>query len=654
MSFLKLKQTRSSDLEKGSTLDNVKDKLDLTTFRPTWRDHVVSFRQAFRDIHAAHPRGFWMLLAVQMCGAPLAVLKVYALKRMTDNFASSAWLWWALSFGAVVLLSNVFHNVSRYQEAGLRFRFERYRQDTVMSFTDRLRFSILEDQTYQAFMTTFNTKQHVVVEFPMILMRLVGSIFSLLGLIGAMITYFPWLSIVFVAGSVLVSVFLGSRAAKKHHSLIDFQSREGRQCRLSENIFSQPTWLLCIKMIGLSDELLNRWRSLTGILLDRRLADTRASRATYVVGHVFAVLGFVAGIVMIRLSTDFPLAAVSTLVVFVSTYQQFISTAESVTESLQWFQREAKYVAFLPRVFAMETEARDGKEVVGVEELQFVNVNFRYPDAAMDVLSDVAFVVRRGERLAILGDNGAGKSTLLKLLMGAYEPTGGSILINGTDMSKIQAVSLRGRLACQQQDSFMYFGTAKSIVTDANTGRSFDPDRYALALHVSGWGEDKLAHKLTKGLPEKEGMEPVDRYDEVKIGRYYHMPEDKPLGLSGGETKTFNTAQVLYREADIHWLDEPDASLDASHEVQFRERLSGIKDGRTYVITSHRLSIAAYVDRIIFMRKGRIVEDGTPDELMARKGPFYEAFMQQFGPYLKIARPHLALFLTDESSTRSN
>ena len=632
-------------------MDKVKENLDLTTFKPTWRDHLVSFKQAVRDIHAAHPRGFWMLLAVHACGAPLAVLKVFVLKRMTDGFASASWLWWVLAFGAAVFTDRAVYNAARYLEIGLKFHFERYRQQTMMAFTDRLRFSVLEDQTYQAFMATYNTKQSVAVEFPMVLLRLLGAAITLLGLFGAMMKYFPWLSIVFVAGAVLVGAIMSARAAKSHHSLVDFQSREGRQCRMTENIFSQPTWLLCIKMIGLSDEILTRWSKLTDVLLGRRLADTRATRATYVAGNVFTVAGFVAGIAMIRLDANSMTDAISVLVVFIATYQQFMGIAETVTECLQWFQREARYVAFLPRIFAMETEAREGKEITRVDDLKFVNVSFRYPDAAMDALTDVTFTVRRGERLAVLGDNGAGKSTLLRLLIGANEPGKGSILINGEEISKIRADTLRNRLACQQQDAFPYFGTAKSIVLDANSGKLDDSERFALALHVSGWGD--LAPKLTKGLPVKEGVEPIDRLDEVKIGRYYHMPEDKPLGLSGGEMKTFNTAQVLYREADIHWLDEPDASLDASHEVQFRERLAAIDDGRTYVITSHRLSIAAYVDRIIFMRGGRIVEDGTPAELMARKGPFYEAFMRQFGPYWKLVHPHLQMCVSDAAAISS-
>ncbi len=620
-------------------MDNTNSSLDLASFKPTWHDHLVSFKQAVRDIHAAHPRGFWMLLAIHACGAPLAVLKVYVLKRMTDGFASSTWLWWVLVFGGVVFLDRAIYNALRYLEIGLRFRFERYRQQIMMAFTDRLRFSVLEDQTYQAFMATFNTKQNVVVEFPMVLMRLLGAVFTILGLIGAMIKYFPWLSIVFMVGSVVAGVIMSARAAKCHHSLVDFQSREGRQCRMGENMFSQPTWLLAIKMIGLSDEILKRWITLTAMLLDRRLADTRATRATYVAGNIFTVAGFVAGIVMIRLGAGSTAEAISVLVVFISTYQQFIGIAETLTDSLQWFQREARYVAFLPRIFAMETEVLTGKEIECIDDLKFVAVSYRYPDAPEDALTDVSFTVRRGERLAVLGDNGAGKSTLLRLLIGANEPTRGSILVNGEEISKLRATSLRDRLSCQQQDAFPYFGTAKSIVLDANTGKSTDSKRYALALHVSGWGD--LAPKLTRGLPAKAGVQAIDRMDEVKIGRYYHMPEDKPLGLSGGEMKTFNTAQVLYRDADIHWLDEPDASLDASHEIQFRERLAGIKDGRTYVITSHRLSIAAYVDRIIFMRAGRVVEDGTPAELMARKGPFYHAFMKQFAPYWRVANPHL-------------
>jgi len=635
-------------------LENSKDKFDLSTFSPTWRDHLVSFWQALRDIKQAHPRGFWMLIGAHALSTPFAILKVYTLKRMTDAFSGSGWHWWVLAFAATILFDKALYNVSRYLELGLRFRFERHRQQTMMEYTDRLRFSVLEDQSYQAFMATFNTKQHVVVEFPMILLRLLGSVFSMLGLLGAMVKYFPWASIVFLTLSILVSVVLGARAAKRHHSLIDFQSREGRKCRMSENVFSQPTWLMSIKMIGLSDELLNRWRDLTAVLLGKRLSDTRGNRGTYVVGSALTILGFVAGIVMIRIGSPFPGAAISTLVVFISTYQQFIGIAESVTESVQWFLREAKYVAFLPKVFAFDTEAREGQKVERVDAIRFVDVTFRYPDAAVDALSRVSFAIRRGERVAILGDNGAGKSTLLRLLMGAYEPTGGTILVNGIEMSKILCSSLRSRLSCQQQDAFPYFGTAKSIVTDANAGRPYDAERYSLALSVSGWGDSDMARKLTKGLPEKPGADPIERYDEVKIGRYYHMPEDKPLGLSGGEAKTFNTAQVLYREADIHWLDEPDAQLDAAHEVRFRERLAAIDDGRTYVITSHRLSIAAYVDRIVFMREGSVVEDGTPAELMARKGAFYEAFMRQFGPYLKLARPHLGLFLSESSDSRTN
>lgn len=632
-------------------MDNTTENLDLAAFKPTWRDHLVSFKQALRDIHAAHPRGFWTLLAAHACSTPLAVLKVYVLKRMTDDFASPGWVWWVLAFGAAIFLDKALYNAARYMEIGLKLRFERYKQEAVMAFTDRLRFSVLEDPAYQTFMTIFNTKQQVVVEFPMVLMRLMGAAFTLLGLLGAMIKYFPGLAILFLAGSVLVGVIMSARAAKSHHSLIDFQSREGRQCRMSENIFAQPQWLLAIKMIGLSNELLTRWRTLTSVLLGRRLAESRATRATYVAGNVFTVAGFISGIVMIHVDTAFPLAAISTLVVFISTYQQFMGISESVTESLQWFQREARYVAFLPKIFAMETEVGNGKKVTKVEEIQFVNVSFRYPDAAENALTDVTFAVRRGERLAVLGDNGAGKSTLLRLLIGAYEPTKGSILVNGDDVSKIQAVSLRDCLSCQQQDPFYYFGTAKSMVLDANTGRPYDEDRYTMALRVSGWGD--MAPKLIKGLPPKPDVDPVDRLHEVKIGRYYHMPEDKPLGLSGGEVKTMNTAQIMYREADIYWLDEPDASLDAAHEVQFRERLSTVEDGRTYVITSHRLSIAAYVDRIIFMRGGRIVEDGTPAELMARKGPFYEAFMRQFSPYWKLVHPHLQMCVSDAAAISS-
>jgi ABC-type multidrug transport system fused ATPase/permease subunit len=214
--------------------------------------------------------------------------------------------------------------------------------------------------------------------------------------------------------------------------------------------------------------------------------------------------------------------------------------------------------------------------------------------------------------------------------------------VDGSEISKPRALKLRDRLSCQQQDPFFYFGTAKSVVLDANTGKEDDPDRFKLALQVSGWEE--TASKLLKGLPFKEGAALLDRLDDIKIGRYFHLPEDKPVGISGGELKTMNTAQVLYREADMYWLDEPDAALDAAREVEFRERLRDIKDGRTYVITSHRLSIAAYVDRIIYLREGRVLEDGTPAELMARKGAFYAAFMKQYEPYRMVAESHAQFF----------
>jgi ATP-binding cassette, subfamily B, bacterial len=266
----------------------------------------------------------------------------------------------------------------------------------------------------------------------------------------------------------------------------------------------------------------------------------------------------------------------------------------------------------------MELDVRQGgdRELGGPpERIRVDRVSFRYPSSEHDVLKNVSFTIKRGQRIAIVGENGAGKSTLIKIMSGLYAPSSGSVQLDGVDLREFSLDSWHKQLAVLQQDYLSYsFATARDNITFGKVTRPFDEDAFNSAIDKAEARE--FLERLPKG---------VDSYVSPWMA---HPDGTNGMDLSGGQWQRLALARNFYRQAPIIILDEPTSAIDALAESRIFNHLFA-DESQTLIIISHRLTTIERADVILMLKAGRIVERGTADELIAKRGEFYTMFESQ-------------------------
>jgi ATP-binding cassette subfamily B protein len=242
------------------------------------------------------------------------------------------------------------------------------------------------------------------------------------------------------------------------------------------------------------------------------------------------------------------------------------------------------------------------------------HVSFQYPTGARKVLEDVSLSIRPGEVVALVGENGSGKTTLVKLLCRLYDPTGGTITIDGMDLRRFETAALRREFSVLFQDYAQYHLTARENIWFGNTALPPDHERVVAAARDSG------ADDVIRGLPK--GYETI-------LGKLFEDGEE----LSIGEWQKVALSRAFLRDAQIIILDEPTSSLDAKAEYTIFQNFRKLAEGRTAILISHRFSTVRMADRIYVLKEGRIIEGGTHEELVSVGGTYARLFEMQAQHY---------------------
>ncbi|CAN5663855.1 ATP-binding cassette domain-containing protein [soil metagenome] len=271
------------------------------------------------------------------------------------------------------------------------------------------------------------------------------------------------------------------------------------------------------------------------------------------------------------------------------------NTQRAISDSKDYF----KIMDVQPEIVD-EPDAK--KLAVSKGELQFQQVSFSYDDA-QPVFRNLDFIIRPGEKIAVVGESGEGKTTLTNLLMRLYQPQDGVILIDGQDIASVTQKSLRDAIGTVFQEPALFSGTiAENIGYAHSSSKMTDIKRVAKAANA-----DEFINKIEK------------RYD-AEIG-------ERGLKLSGGQKQRIAIARALLKNPPILILDEATSSLDGRSESMVQEALTRLIDDRTTLIIAHRLSTIQHVDRIMTLKNGSIDEIGTPKQL-ATSGGIYQQLLE--------------------------
>lgn len=249
------------------------------------------------------------------------------------------------------------------------------------------------------------------------------------------------------------------------------------------------------------------------------------------------------------------------------------------------------------------------------QSIRFENVSFHYPNNEQTVLDDVSLTITQGQHVAIVGENGAGKSTFVKLLLGLYRPTSGKVYVDDIDLSEVSTDDWHKYLGVLTQDSNHYsFATARDNILLGDVMHPVSNDRFEAALDAAE--ARTFLEKLPKGL---------DNYVNQWIE---HDDGTSGVDLSGGQWQRLALARNFYRNSPIIVLDEPTSAIDALAESRIFERLLK-KEDKTIITISHRVTTIEKADVIFMLENGKIVEQGTHEQLVAKNGQYVRMFKSQ-------------------------
>ena len=234
------------------------------------------------------------------------------------------------------------------------------------------------------------------------------------------------------------------------------------------------------------------------------------------------------------------------------------------------------------------------------EKIEFKNVHFSYLKGDKGfLLKDINLTIPKGKVIALVGKSGSGKTTLTDMLLRFYEPDKGEILIDGKNIQKIQIASLRQLISLVSQDSFLMNDTIKNNIT---FGKDYPDEAIIAAAKMAN------AHEFISQLPDK----------------YNTYVGDRGANLSGGQRQRISIARAILRNSPILILDEATSSLDTENEKIIQDTIQKIKHNRTIIIIAHRFSTIMNADTIVVLNKGEIVEQGTHQELLNKKGHYFK------------------------------
>lgn len=359
-----------------------------------------------------------------------------------------------------------------------------------------------------------------------------------------------------------------------------------------------------LKIFGLSSFWNKRIERLTSEIIEEDLCVAKKSLIGQSIFGVGEVL--VGGLIFILIVADGLSGRI--LVGDVITYNRLIfsvkGNVESIFSIIERMLKDALDVSNYYEFLELESEKNGTLKIDHIESIRFENVSFKYTKNGSPCIKNLSFEILPGETVAFVGSNGSGKSTVLKLILGFYDNYTGDIFISGHNLREIDKHSYLKRTSCLFQDFMKYEETVRENIACSDIAAISNDDRIKNTLLQVGFDFSNTKLFSLNNI----------------LGTWF----DNSLQISGGEWQRIALGRAFFKVADLYILDEPTSSLDPNSEEIVFTRFCETVHGRIGIISSHNIEkVGDRIERVIVMDDGRIVEDGSPSDLLAMRGQYY-------------------------------
>jgi ATP-binding cassette, subfamily B, bacterial len=530
-------------------------------------------------------------------------------------------VWLAAAQFAIFAVSSAMGAVRNITQQLLQERITLQTQLQIMEHASRLDLAFFEDS---ASYDLLRRAQEEAASRPLMMVS------QAFGLIQTTITFASMIAILIHVSWVLAVIALvapipafisDTRYGWRGFNLARWASPLRRRMQYLLQLSTTDTAAKEVKLFDLGDYLVQRFQLLSSTYYERQ---RKLVTRRYLVGNLWSLISTLVGsgtYLYVALQAVAGRLTPGDLLLYVQAAGQIQQSVQGILSGLSSMYEHNLYLTNLFDLLEVESRIRLPENPRPLPaplrgEIVFEHVSFRYPGASSgEALRDVSFRIAAGETIAVVGRNGAGKSTLIKLLCRLYDPSEGRILLDGIDIREFDPAQLRSVMSAMFQDFVTYQATASENIGLGHLERLENQLAIVAAARRGGAGE--LIEALRSG------------YD-TPLGKWF----DQGVNLSGGEWQKVALGRAFMRDdARILVLDEPTSALDAQAEYDLFARLRQLSEGRTAIYISHRFSTVRQADRILFLEHGRLVEDGTHQQLMDLGGRYARLFTLQASAY---------------------
>lgn len=449
---------------------------------------------------------------------------------------------------------------------------------SVGSFASNLK----DFDSIRSFLT--NATLTALVDFPFAILFLL-----VIGYIGGWIVVIP----------ILIMIAIGGYAFFIRNPLRESIEETHKASAVKSSILIETLQNIeTLKTLGASGQMQWHWEEATGEIaqksLKSRLISTSISTVTGFLTQLTTVLCVIVGVYLIGEHE----LTMGGLIAIVMLAGRTVAPMGQVAAMITNYADAKSAYDVIDTIIAQPTERPHGKKFITRPqingEIEFKDVSFAYDDSEYSALKNISFVIKPGEKVAIIGRIGSGKSTIAKLILNLYQPSHGSILVDGIDINQIDPADLRKNISYVSQDINLFKGNAKDNITYKNTRVTDEQMIRASAIS----GADEFIRKHPKGY-------------EMPIG-------ERGMGLSGGQRQSIGIARALLLETPLVIMDEPTNAMDQLSENRLIENLKTSLKDKTVIIVTQKNTLLSLVDRIIVMNEGKIYLDGPRDQVVAK------------------------------------